>query len=131
MTHDRDKAFTLIELMISVAAIGILISIMTVAYTTVQKKVRDNRRKADLKSVQKAMEQYYTEHNGKYALDMTELTATARYLPNGEPLDPKKYINYIYPDAPWDGTFYRVCADLEHDGVFDGTNLDFCVISLQ
>lgn len=131
---NNKHGFTLIELLITIAVIGILISVTTVAYTTIQKKIRDTRRKGDLKGVQKAMEQYYTEHSNAYPSSLSILASTSAYLPNGEPTDPKTHEKYKWAEPPA-GASYRVCADMENDGVFDGlsttTHEDFCVISLQ
>lgn len=55
--------FTLIELLIVVAIIGILASAVVVNLSIARARARDARRKADLKSVQTALEVYLAEHN--------------------------------------------------------------------
>lgn len=61
------KAFTLIELIIAVTIIGLLVSIGTVSFTNIQRASRDARRKADLKSMQTALAQFYAQ-NGRYPI---------------------------------------------------------------
>ncbi len=58
-------AFTLIELLVVISIIAILLAVATVSYTNAQQKGRDNKRKADLKAVQQALEIYFNQ-NGKY-----------------------------------------------------------------
>ena len=66
MKHRLSRGFTLLEVLVVVAIIGILISIGTAAYTSAQKKSRDSRRQGDLRSIQNAFEQYYAyEQNQK------------------------------------------------------------------
>lgn len=125
------KGFTLMELLIVIAVIGILISIATASYSSAQKKARDSRRKGDLKAMQNALEQYYSANSGQYPAGTYPNTGalTAEYLPNGAPLDPKLLINYI--PVTWTATAYRICADLEGDGTYNGSNQDSCVSNLQ
>ena len=59
------KAFTLVELLIVVAIIGILASSVVVNLSVARTRARDARRKADLKSVQTALE-IYVEEKGSY-----------------------------------------------------------------
>ena len=101
--------FTLMELLIVIAIIGILISLGTVSYSSAQKKSRDSRRMQDLKAVQNGFEQYYADNNGTYPAAVSALTPT--YLPAGTPSDPKPgnpAYNFSYPSGG-----YCVCASLE------------------
>lgn len=59
------KGFTLIELMIVIAIIGILTSIGIVSFSQARGKANDAKRRADLKTLQTALEQYYSD-NGSY-----------------------------------------------------------------
>jgi len=59
------KGFTLIELIVVIAIIGILATIGTSSYSNVLKSSRDTKRKADLKEIQKILFSYYVE-NGRY-----------------------------------------------------------------
>ena len=58
----RRPGFTLIELLVVMAIIAILIGAATVSYSIAQKKGRDSKRKADLKTIQQALELYFQEN---------------------------------------------------------------------
>ena len=60
------KGFTLIELMVVVAIIGILAAIGLATFSGAQAKARNARIKADVKAVQAAMEQTYNPQSGTY-----------------------------------------------------------------
>ena len=55
------KGFTLIEMLIVIAIIGILSSIVLVGLGPIQRRGRDARRQADLRQVQNALELYYNK----------------------------------------------------------------------
>lgn len=61
------KAFTLIELLVVIAIIGILASVVVVNVGSSRLKARDGKRKADLKSIQTALELYF-DKNGSYPI---------------------------------------------------------------
>ena len=60
-----NKGFTLIELLVVIAIIGILSSIVLVSLTTARSKARDARRIVDVKTIQLALAEYYSD-NVKY-----------------------------------------------------------------
>lgn len=109
---DFQRGFTLMELLIVIAVIGILISISTVAYTSAQKKTRDSRRRSDLKALQSGFEQYYADNTNNYPATCSLGTT---YMPNGMPTDPKTGTAYT-ATADWyscSTSSYCVCAALE------------------
>lgn len=55
------KGFTLIEMLIVIAIIGILASIVLVGLGPVQRRGRDARRQSDLRSTQSALELYFNK----------------------------------------------------------------------
>lgn len=57
----RRKAFTLIELLIVIAIIGILISISVVGWVSVSQRGRDSTRKSDLTRLKQALQQMYSD----------------------------------------------------------------------
>jgi prepilin-type N-terminal cleavage/methylation domain-containing protein len=57
------KAYTLIEMLMVVAIIGVLASSILVGLSGTRAKARDSRRITDLKSVQTALELYYGKYN--------------------------------------------------------------------
>lgn len=127
------SGFTLLELLIVIAIIGILVSIGVASYSLAQKQSRDQRRKSDVKAIQEAWEQYYADNDGRYPSSCSVSTA---YLPAGLPTDPKSGVTYAVSCPP---TTYCFCAALEAGaGNADGNCLyaaavktHFCVSSLQ
>jgi len=65
MIPHRESGFTLIELLVVVAIVGLLATVALISLTDVQKKSRDARRRADLRSIQKALDLYFQE-NGAF-----------------------------------------------------------------
>lgn len=59
------RGFSLIELLVVISIIGLLTAIGTASLSNAQQKGRDARRKADLKTIQQALELYF-QANGKY-----------------------------------------------------------------
>ena len=108
--------FSLLELLVVISIIGILVSIGTVAFTTAQKTSRDSRRRADMKAMQDAYEQYHAE------TDTYELCETmgnydpgsGPIMPGGLPADPRNSGDYVYNTATGcNVSEYCVCAFLE------------------
>lgn len=106
------SGFTLMELLIVIAIIGILVSVAVVSYGSAQKKSRDSRRISDMKAVQSAWEQYYADNSANYPATCTISTT---YLPGGFPLDPKTGVAYSATSgwASCAATSYCFCAGLE------------------
>lgn len=102
--------FSLLELLIVIAIIGILVSLGTVSYSSAQKKGRDSRRKSDLRAIQNAWEQYYADTNGVYPVSCS---VSATYLPAGLPTDPKGGASY---NGSCTSATYCFCATLEQGG---------------
>jgi len=57
------KSFTVIELLLVIAIIGLLFSIVLVASSGARAQARDAKRKADIDAIRKALEFYYIEHD--------------------------------------------------------------------
>lgn len=65
------KAFTLIEVLVVVAIIGVLMTIGVLTYASIAKHSRDSTRKADLSRLQNALQQHYLDLRSYPAFDTT------------------------------------------------------------
>jgi prepilin-type N-terminal cleavage/methylation domain-containing protein len=66
MTKQLDKGFTLIELLVVITIIGILAAIALPNYIKAKDKAREAEVKANLHTIQIALERYATDHSGQY-----------------------------------------------------------------
>jgi len=118
--------FTLLELLVVMAIIGILAAIGIASYGTVQSKARDARRKSDLENVARALEMYYNDNgvypsgnvDGQIVVGVTEFqwgedtfsNAGATYM---EKLPKDDRFGYFYQPTS-DHKGYRLFARLEN-----------------
>jgi len=118
----KNKGFTLVEILIVVAIIGLLASIILVGLSSFRARGRDARRIADLHQVQNALELYFIK-NGSYPTtapwtgvgSLTDTLKGAGIGVNAVPNDPNSGSTYNYASAG--GNTYVIGATLE-----DGTN---------
>lgn len=61
----RNKGFTLVELLVVMAILGVLVTLVVGGFRTAQMRGRDSKRKSDLKEIANALEVFYSDH-GKY-----------------------------------------------------------------
>lgn len=140
MNGQRFQAgFTLLEILVVVALIGVLMTIGTSAYINAVRHGRDSRRVGDLKTIQGAMEQYFTDNNGQYP---ASCLPGPTYLPQGFPVDPKTGAAYSFA-APGNCTSTTYCTCVQLEGTTTGGNSNrndctsfvsgqyFCVMNLQ
>jgi general secretion pathway protein G len=74
------KGFTLIELMIVVAIIGILAAIAIPKFADLINKSKEGATKGALSSVRSALQVYYGDNEGWFPTDLSALTANAKYI---------------------------------------------------
>lgn len=61
----RKNGFTIVELVVVIAVIGILLAVTTLTYRQVQREARDNQRATAAATIASALETYY-DKNGEY-----------------------------------------------------------------
>lgn len=74
------KGFTLIELMLVVAIIGILASIAIPKFAALVRKSSEGASKGNIGSVRSAINIYYADLEGLYPTTIAALTISAKYL---------------------------------------------------
>lgn len=99
----NQEGFTLLELIVVVAVIGILAAIIVPQVTDIQDDAKENSVRANLVNIQTSMEKYRLEDgNGSYSTDL----ATA-----GVSVDS----NYIFVDNTSDNSKYTVYYEINLD----------------
>ncbi|GEM_PF-357962 len=95
------RGFTLIEILVVIAIIGILSSVVLASLAVSRAKARDARRIADLEEVKKALELYY-DSNGEYPISVNSVPSplppvlvSAGFIPL-LPITPTGAIAYKY-----------------------------------
>lgn len=133
--HMAHRGFTLIELMVVIAIIGLLSVIVLAALTEARESARDAKRLQDIDAVANALELYATSNSGRYPTAVSSPTACggafclvniqsalAEYLP-GIPRDPAYQaiapIDYRYWSSP-NGMRYTILMYKER-------NAQYCV----
>ncbi|MEK7648540.1 MAG: type II secretion system protein [Patescibacteria group bacterium] len=121
------KGFTLVELLVVVAIIGLLAGIAIVSVNSVRIKARDTRRIADIKQIQNALELYNNEHGGMYPASGADLKLGRNTNDANDPMaitsagiketpaaDETVYLNVV-PHDPTDGKEYLYLKDIAAD----------------
>ncbi len=116
---NKQKGFTLMELMISMVILGILAALISGNFISSLKRGRDARRKQDLKELQNALEIYY-ENNRSYP---TSITFGGKFTDGGKtymqkvPSDPQAPdCNYVYlKESGTSPSYYYLLATIENE----------------
>lgn len=83
----KAAGFTMIELLMVMAIMGVLAGLVIVTFPASQKRARDTQRKNNLKQYQTALEVYANKYNGFYPVQATRVRADTTLcttaFPNG------------------------------------------------
>ncbi len=105
----KTSGFTLLEIIIVMAIIGLLTTLGLASYQSTNKRARDGKRQADLEQMRTALEIARSDSEANtYPATLGELQ-TGGYLT--VPTDPRKFV-YVYVPAG-DYRTYSLCAHLE------------------
>ncbi len=113
LSVNKSRGFTLIELLVTISIIAILFAIGLMAYSAVLKQGRDSKRQSDLRSIQSALEQYYSDQGfyptgnftGLDTLFYTDQTPVFNSSTgNPSPAASKTYMNLVPRDPTYTGT---------------------------
>ena len=80
MTKSKKSGFTLIELMIVVAIIGILAAIAIPKFAELIRKSGEGASKGNLGSIRSSLSIYYGDMEGQYPAQIAGLTVAGKYL---------------------------------------------------
>ena len=118
----KKRGFTIIELLVVVAIIGLLISVILVSFSSPRKEAKDAKRQTDIKQIGLVMDLCYDDSNCGAGADRyisttggaNAVTTIGTYLPSvpSDPVNISPY-RYTWKDNSGDTTEYCVYTKLE------------------
>lgn len=107
----KKSGFTLIELLVTITIIAILSAIGLVIFSTVMRQGRDSKRMSDLRSIQSALEQYYSDQGfypsrSIFRIDLQNGAAFTSSRGNPSPPSPVKIYMNSLPQDPTGSLIY-------------------------
>jgi prepilin-type N-terminal cleavage/methylation domain-containing protein len=106
----KARGFTMIELLVVLAILGVLMALGAGAYTKSLARGRDAKRVEDMKQIQRGFEQYYSLE-GSYDDECGTMFDEVGVFPSGEPTAPMTGVDYV---GDCDVSSYIYCAGLEN-----------------
>lgn len=114
-SKQKNRGFTIVELVIVIVVIGILAAITTITYRGTQDRARFGAYKSDLTRINEALTVYYSE-NGRYpdgdgAGSATCISGNGNFMPNATPVAlAPSYINPMPMIPNYTGAnYYAYC----------------------
>ena len=124
MKKEKNKGFSLIELLVVITIIGVLIGVSFVGFSQARKSARDSKRKSDLEQIRSALEIYRNDLKTYYASDSFPFgssfsagTDVYMQLVPQDTLSPTYQYRYNFISA----NTYCICAYLETLSATQGT----------
>jgi len=123
------RSFTLVEVLVVAGIIGVISSVAVLNFSRFRARARDQKRQADLATIQSALEIYFVNSRA-YPQTLAELAPS--HLPS-VPNDPKPDVGaYVYQAETTNLRRYVIRAQLELNNLPDtlqaDINLHFCQI---
>lgn len=108
------RGFTLIEILVAISIIGIIFGVIISSVSIIQKNSRDAKRRSDLRNIQTALQQYYSDqqfypsHNSSFGsnLDLGTVTNITSAIGNPTPPSSTKTYMSVVPKDPSSGNNY-------------------------
>ncbi len=125
------KAFSLIEVLITISIIAVVATVILGSLSSVQRTGRDAQRQADLNSIKSALAQYYADVN-RYPNELTELgSGNALTNCSGRSLPctvSRTYLSRVPKDPTGTAYYYRPFTDVIANacGMSGGAEVGIC-----
>lgn len=100
--------FTLVEILIVVALIGIILAIAAPNFRKAQTNSRTAKAKGELRALQTAVENYYIHHDSVYPASLSDLTTAVPKVINTVPTDPFSGGSYGYVRGGTGNAYYVI-----------------------
>ncbi|MBI4343165.1 MAG: prepilin-type N-terminal cleavage/methylation domain-containing protein [Candidatus Omnitrophica bacterium] len=95
--HQRDSAFTLIEMMIVIVVIAILLGVLLPQFRGTQDEAAIQRARSELRTLATALESYYIHNSNAFPAALSSLTTASPRIVSSIPDDPfRAATDYTY-----------------------------------